>query len=196
MFRSVHYSVILIGGLVLGVLALSGRTGYAKPAEGSCTYYWNKIKGVRYLNLSNSYAILLRGRIRLNKIDETVIRVKLRDIYQGHHINRPEAVKKLEQRIEILRNHKSKIIQEGVVTAEFLDRHLSSKGLIQVLPYHDKYFVIDGNGRLVALSETFKGYPDLMVEVHFINVKKTTSFNQWITQLREVRDLTEDVTRN
>lgn len=124
-----------------------------------------------------------------------MIQVKLSDIKQGHLVDRPEALKKLNLRKQALENARSEILGKGVVTAEFLDAKLSSRGGIQVLPYRDKFFVIDGNGRLVALAETFKNNPDLLIEVTFIDVKNTKKFDKWIDQLREIRDLPETTSR-
>lgn len=97
-------------------------------------------------------------------------------VKQIHAIDRENAIKSTEKRVDILLQSKEKLLQHKNITKEILNQYLPSvSGIKTVKDTDESYIAYEGNGRLVALQKVFTPSDEMYIEVeeyHFKNPKK------------------------
>lgn len=93
-----------------------------------------------------------------------------------HTLDRSNAIRATETRIEALEPHREGLLDSGRMARADLAEILPSVSWIKVVREHDRsYLAYEGNGRLAALHSVFGSDSGLEVEVelyHFRNPKK------------------------
>lgn len=93
-----------------------------------------------------------------------------------HKLDRPNAIRATEARVEALGPHRERLLAAGRLTCADLAEVLPSVSWIKTVRENDEsYLTYEGNGRLAALHGVFGRDADLEVEIeiyHFRNPKK------------------------
>lgn len=102
--------------------------------------------------------------------------VPLFSLKQIHAIDRENAIKATEKRVQKLEEAKEVMLQKKDITREVLAEYLPSISWIKVVKeYDNSYISYEGNGRLAALHKVFSPSDGMNVEVeeyYFKNPKK------------------------
>lgn len=93
-----------------------------------------------------------------------------------HTLDRPNAIRSTEARVEALRPHREHLLAAGRLTCTDLAEVLPSVSWIKTVRENDEsYLTYEGNGRLAALHAVFGPGTELEVEAelyHFLRPKK------------------------
>jgi hypothetical protein len=114
--------------------------------------------------------------IHRKRTHSAFVMVPLFSLKQIHAIDRENAIKATEKRVQTLEEVKAVLLQKKEITREVLAEHLPSVSWIKVVKEPgNSYISYEGNGRLVALQKVFSPSDGMNVEVeeyYFKNPKK------------------------
>jgi hypothetical protein len=148
-----------------------------KPKKKLIDDYWRaKIKEYSEMSpgalakhlLHNARMIALRNVIGH---DHGINAVPLSKLVTNHPIDGGPALIKTQKRAQSLKLHETEVRNNGVISAELLDKVNPSITPIQVLKADDgSYWVLEGVGRVLAARNAFDTLPDVKIEVQVYTV--------------------------
>jgi hypothetical protein len=167
-----------------------------KPSSGFSifSYYWSKIKSLRYIDKTATDAVMLRTLIMTTSTKPEFVRVPLSQLLLIHDITHPDAMDKLQERVNSLKKIKEVALSHGVLTDVELNKVLPSKNSIRgILSDDNEVVVFDGNGRLRALQLVFgvaAESSELQIEIELYK-SDSTKLQQLLKRLRSSRGLSD-----
>ena len=139
--------------------------------ENLIRYFYAKRTELQHLRFRD---ILLAKAV--TDIHRHVVRKKTRmvplwSIHPLHCLDRESALNKLEDRVQVLREHKDEIRRHRSLTGKRLLNYLPSiSGIKVVRDGRDGYISFEGNGRVEALRRVFPSSDGLKLEVEIYYV--------------------------
>lgn len=116
------------------------------------------------------YILLFESEVTRTSRAPTTISIPIQNLVPFHPINRVTSIAKAERREKVLRDHKNELLSAGIVSKKWHTEFLPSQQPIKVIQKSSgQYLVIDGNGRLEALTRVFGAESQLLVDVEFYN---------------------------
>ena len=107
-----------------------------------------------------------------------------------HALDRPNAIRATEARVEALRPHYERFLVAGTLTCADLSEVLPSVSWIKTVCENDQsYLTYEGNGRLAALHEVFGREADLEVEVELYHFRRSKKIVRRLNRLRRLNGL-------
>lgn len=107
-----------------------------------------------------------------------------------HALDRPNAIRATEARVEALRPHRERFLVAGTLTCADLSEVLPSVSWIKTVCENDQsYLTYEGNGRLAALHEVFGREADLEVEVELYHFRRSKKIVRRLNRLRRLNGL-------
>ena len=107
-----------------------------------------------------------------------------------HTLDRPNAIRATEARVEALGPHRERLLAAGRLTCADLAEVLPSVSWIKTVRENDQsYLTYEGNGRLAALHEMFGSDADLEVEVELYHFRRPKKIVRRLNRLRRLNGL-------
>lgn len=107
-----------------------------------------------------------------------------------HKLDRPNAIRATEARVEALRPHHERFVGAGRVTCADLAEVLPSVSWIKTVRENDSsYLVYEGNGRLAALHDVFGIEASLEVEVEVYHFRGPKRIVRRLNRIRRLNGL-------
>ena len=153
-------------------------------------YVAGKSNEVQDLDLKD----LLMAKVILD-IHRTRVRKELLFLPLGylkpiHTLDRQNAIRATEARVEALGPHREQLLAAGRLTCADLAEVLPSVSWIKIVRENDQsYLTYEGNGRLAALHQVFGPESDLEVEVELYHFRKSKKIVRRLNRLRRLNGL-------
>ena len=129
----------------------------------------SEIKNLRFRDLLLAKAVT---DIHRYSVKQQVKVVPLWAIEPIHCIDRDSALKKLNERVAILNNHRHEILKDKILDQRTLQDILPSVFGIKVIYGEGGGFIsFEGNGRLEAFKKVFHPKDNIMIEVEVYRLK-------------------------
>ena len=110
-----------------------------------------------------------------------------------HTLDRPNAIRATEMRVEALGPHRDRLFASGRLTCADLAEVLPSVSWIKTVRESDQsYLTYEGNGRLAALHQVFGPEADPKVEVELYHFRRTKKIVRRLNRLRRLNGLLPD----
>jgi len=107
-----------------------------------------------------------------------------------HTLDRPNAIRATEARVEALGPHLERLLATGRLTCADLAEVLPSVSWIKtVREDNQSYLAYEGNGRLAALHQVFGSEADLEVEVELYHFRSSKKIVRRLNRLRRLNGL-------
>ena len=166
------------------VRALLGSSDVAQ-VQG-LDYFIQKIPEIRYLGKDNVTAIMLRLKLHLYNRGISKQFVQLKDVRQIHSIGeRPTSTLKTQARVDKLQKYFSSKGVPKVITEKIQDEVTKSISPIMAVKTDEgTYMVLDGNGRISALTSVLGLESDVKVEMSVYDVEYSKI--KYLIELRRV----------
>ncbi len=154
------------------------------------SYLLGKSDEVQDLDLKD----LLMARVILDihrkRVRKEFVYLPLGHLKPIHKLDRPNAVRVTEARVEALGPHRERLLANGRLTCDDLAEILPSVSWIKTVREDDQsYLAYEGNGRLAALQEVFGPEADLEVEVELYHFRKPKKILRRLNRLRRLNGL-------
>jgi hypothetical protein len=149
-------------------------------------YFIQKIPEIRYLGWDNMTAVILRLKLHLYSEGLSKQFVPLKDIRQIHAIGeRPTSVLKTQARVEKLKNYFSSKGVPKVITEKIQDEVTKSiSPILAVKTDEGTYMVLDGNGRISALTSVLGQESDVKLEISVYDIEYSKI--KYLVELRRI----------
>jgi hypothetical protein len=107
-----------------------------------------------------------------------------------HTLDRPNAMRATEARVEALGPHRERFLADGRLTWADLTEVLPSVSWIKTVRENDRsYLTYEGNGRLAALHQFFGPQTELEVEVELYHFRRPRKIVRRLNRLRRLYGL-------
>ena len=140
------------------------------------SYLLGKSDEVQDLDLKDLLMAKVILDIHRTRTSKELVFLPLGHLMPIHKLDRPNAIRATEARVEALGPHRERLLAAGQLNCADLAEVLPSVSWIKAVRENDEsYLTYEGNGRLAALHGVFGREADLEVEVelyHFRNPKK------------------------
>lgn len=116
--------------------------------------------------------------------------VPLNYLFQIHAIDRENAIKATNKRVDILIENREKLLKEKNITRKILNEYLPSVSWIKVVKEDENsYLSYEGNGRLVAMKKVFSEDDNMFVEVEEYIVSDYKKILRRMNRIRKLNKL-------
>ena len=128
--------------------------------------------------------------IHRKRTHKELVFVPLRDLKPIHKLDRDNAIRATEARVEALGPHRERLLAAGRLTCADLAEVLPSVSWIKTVRESDHSFLAyEGNGRLAALHGVFGFDADLAIEVELYHFRSSKKIVRRLNRLRRLNGL-------
>ena len=153
-------------------------------------YLVGKSDDVQDLDLKDLLMAKVILDIHRKRVRKEFIFVPLGHLKPIHGLDRPNAIRATEARVEALGPHRVRLLVTGRLTCDDLTEILPSVSWIKTVRESDQsYLAYEGNGRLAALRQVFGPESDLNVEVELYRFRNSRKIVRRLNRLRRLNGL-------
>jgi hypothetical protein len=128
--------------------------------------------------------------IHRSRTSKELVFLPLAKLKPIHKLDRPNAIRATEARVEALGPHCESLLAAGRLTCDDLAEVLPSVSWIKVVQEDDRsYLAYEGNGRLAALHRVFGPDAELEVEVELYHFRASKKIVRRLNRLRRLNGL-------
>jgi hypothetical protein len=154
------------------------------------SYLLGKTEEVQELDLKDLLMAKVILDIHRTRKSKELVFLPLGHLRPIHALDRPNAMRATEARIEALEPHRERLLASGRLTCDDLAEILPSVSWIKTVRENDSsYLVYEGNGRLAALHGVFGPEADLGVEAELYHFRKPKKIIRRLNRLRRLNGL-------
>jgi hypothetical protein len=158
------------------------------------SYLLGKTEEVQDLDLKDLLMAKVILDIHRTRTHKEFVFLPLGHLKPIHRLDRPNAIRATEARVEALRPHLERLVATGRLTCDDLAEILPSVSWIKAVRENDEsYLTYEGNGRLAALHGVFGKDADLEVEVELYHFRKAKKIVRRLNRLRRLNGLYDPV---
>jgi hypothetical protein len=111
-------------------------------------------------------------------------------IHQIHVLDRENALRATEKRVETLIAHKPELLQARTLSCDLLGEYLPSVSWIKVVEERPgSYLAFEGNGRLAAMQRVFQAEDDMQIEVQRYHFRNPRTIVRRLNRVRRLNGL-------
>jgi hypothetical protein len=156
------------------------------PKENLLAYLYDKRTEVTRLRFRDVLLAKAIADIHRFTVKQSTSQVSLWSITPIHCIDRLPALKKLNQRVRLVRKHKQGLLNGKTISREKLLEVMPSVSGIKVISDNDgNYISFEGNGRLEALKRVFKQGEDIVLDVEVYHLKDSYKVLRRVNRVRK-----------
>jgi len=156
-------------------------------------YLGGKTDEVQDLDLSDLLMAKVILDIHRTRMSKELVFVPLAFLKPIHTLDRANAVRATEARVEVLGPHRERLLTAGQLTCADLAEVLPSVSWIKTVRENDRSFLTyEGNGRLAALLQVFGPEANLDVEVELYRFRKPKKIVRRLNRIRRLNGLLPD----
>lgn len=153
-------------------------------------YLLGKRDEVQELDLKDLLMAKVILDIHRKRTRKEFVFIPLRNLKPIHTLDRENAIRATEARIEGLGPHRKRLLAAGRLTRTDLAEVLPSVSWIKTVREDEhSYLAYEGNGRLGALHSVFGNDSDLEIEVELYHIKKSKKIVRRLNRLRRLNGL-------
>jgi hypothetical protein len=153
-------------------------------------YLLGKRDEVQDLDLKDLLMAKVILDIHRKRTHKELVFIPLRDLKPIHKLDRENAIRATEARIEALGPHRERMIGAERLTCSDLAEVLPSVSWIKTVRENDhSVLAYEGNGRLAALHGVFGNDSDLEIEVELYYFRKPKKIVRRLNRLRRMNGL-------
>jgi hypothetical protein len=153
-------------------------------------YLLGKRNEVQELDLKDLLMAKVILDIHRKRTHKELVFIPLRDLKPIHPLDRENAIRATESRIEALGPHRRRLLDSGRLTCNDLAEVLPSVSWIKTVRENERsVLAYEGNGRLAALHGVFGTDADLEVEVELYHFKNPKKIVRRLNRLRRLNGL-------
>jgi len=154
------------------------------------SYLLGKSDEVQDLDLKDLLMAKVILDIHRTRTSKELVFVPLGHLKPIHRLDRPNAIRATEARVEVLAPHRERLLAAGRLTCDDLAEVLPSVSWIKTVRENDQsYLTYEGNGRLAALHKMFGPDADLDVEVELYHFRRPKKIVRRLNRLRRLNGL-------
>ena len=154
------------------------------------SYLVGKTDEVQDLDLRDLLMAKVILDIHRKRVRKEFVFVPLGHLKPIHGLDRPNAIRATEARVEALGPQRDRILAAGRLTCANLAEILPSISWIKTVRENDRsYLAYEGNGRLAALHDVFGREADLEVEVELYLFRNSRKILRRLNRLRRINGL-------
>jgi hypothetical protein len=153
-------------------------------------YLLGKTDEVQDLDLKDLLMAKVILDIHRKRTHKEFVFIPLGDLKPIHTLDRPNAIRATETRVEALGPQREQLLNSGQLTCAGLAEILPSVSWIKTVRENDRsYLAYEGNGRLAALHQVFGSDADLEVEVELYHFRSSKKIVRRLNRLRRLSGL-------
>jgi hypothetical protein len=154
------------------------------------SYLLGKTEEVQELDLKDLLMAKVILDIHRTRVRKEFVLLPLCHLKPIHTLDRPNAKRATEARVEALGPHREELLAAGRLTCDDLAEVLPSVSWIKTVREDDQsYLAYEGNGRLAALHRVFGPEVDLEVEVELYHFRYPKKIIRRLNRLRRLNGL-------
>ena len=154
------------------------------------SYLLGKSDEVQDLDLKDLLMAKVILDIHRTRTSKELVFLPLGHLNPIHKLDRPNAIRATEARVEALGPHRERLLAAGRLTCADLAEVLPSVSWIKAVRESDEsYLTYEGNGRLAALHGVFGRKADLEVEVELYRFRRPKKIVRRLNRLRRLNNL-------
>jgi hypothetical protein len=153
-------------------------------------YLLGKTDEVQDLDLKDLLMAKVILDIHRKRTHKEFVFIPLGDLKPIHTLDRPNAIRATETRVEALEPQREQLLKTGRLTCADLAEILPSVSWMKTVRENDRsYLAYEGNGRLAALHQVFGSDADLEVEVELYHFRSSKKIVRRLNRLRRLNGL-------
>lgn len=154
------------------------------------SYLLGKREEVQELDLKDLLMAKVILDIHRTRTRKELVFLPLGHLKPIHKLDRPNAIRATDVRVEALGPHRERLLATGRLTCDDLAEILPSVSWIKAVRENDEsYLAYEGNGRIAALHGVFGHEADLEVEAELYHFRKPKKIVRRLNRLRRLNGL-------